>query len=180
MKDASYFEKYIATVPNFPKEGIFFKDVAPTLEDPDAFKNCIDAMAELIQGYDFDKIVCADARGFLFGAPLAYKMGKGLVIARKPGKLPRPGVKASYSLEYGTNSLEISEGAIKPGEKYAVLDDVLATGGTCGAMMKMLMEKGAKPVVGIFYIGLPDVGGKERMQEIAPIDVLSVVQFPGA
>ena len=100
MKNENYFKNYIATIPDFPKEGIMFRDITPTLEDADAFKEAIDSMAELSQKYDFNKIICADARGFVFGAALAYKLHKSLITARKPGKLPRPGWDYSYILEY--------------------------------------------------------------------------------
>ena len=130
MKDFKYFDEHIATVPGFPKEGIEFKDVTTTIEDPECYQEAINAMADCIAKYDFDKIICAEARGFIFGAPLAYKLNKGLVIARKPNKLPRPGYKFSYHLEYGDNTLLISQDSIKPGEKIVVIDGKVSyTGG---------------------------------------------------
>ncbi|MCQ2776188.1 MAG: adenine phosphoribosyltransferase [Bacilli bacterium] len=179
MKSEEYFKKYIATVPGFPKEGIMFRDVTPTLENPEAFKNCIDSLAELASMYKIDKIVCADARGFLFGSPLAIRMGKGLVIARKPNKLPRPGIEYSYTLEYGENTLVISEGSVKEGDRFLFVDDLLATGGSCAAMIEMIKSKGAIPVAAVFYIELPDLKGKEYIQKAANIDVLSLVKYEG-
>ena len=179
MKDFEYFDKHIATVPNFPKEGIQFKDITTTLEDAEAFQEAINTMISYLEKYDFDKIICADARGFLFGAPIAYALKKGLVIARKPNKLPRPGYKFSYHLEYGENVMFISEGSIKPGEKIAVVDDLLATGGSSNAMVQLAREAGGTVNVAVFYIGLPMLKGKEYMLEHNPdkMYVYTVIDF---
>lgn len=179
MKDFEYFDKHIATVPDFPIKGIQFKDITTTLEDPEAFQEAVNAMSERIEKYDFDKIVCADARGFIFGSPIAYKMKKGLVIARKPNKLPRPGITYSYTLEYGQNTLVISEGAIKPGEKVVIVDDLLATGGSANAMVQMVQQMGGKTVAAVFYIGLPVLHGDAFIQKADPaIEVHTIVDFP--
>lgn len=179
MKSENYFKKYIATIENFPKKGIMFRDVTPTLEDKEAFKNCIDSLAELANEYEFDKIICADARGFIFGSPLAYKMNKGLVIARKPNKLPRPGINYSYTLEYGENTLVISEGSIKEGDRLLVVDDLLATGGSAVAMIEMAKMAKAIPVAAIFYVELPDLKGSEVIKKAINIPVKSLVEFEG-
>lgn len=179
MENNEYFKKYIASVLNFPKEGINFKDVTPTLEDADAYQSAIDAMAEKIEKYDFDKIICADARGFLFGAPLAYKMHKGLVIARKPNKLPRPGSQFSYSLEYGKNVLVISEGSVKPGDKFCVIDDLLATGGSANAMVQLVKENQGEVMAACFYVELSKLGGANFMREKCPgLDIYTIIDFP--
>lgn len=179
MKDFEYFDKHIATVPGFPKEPIQFKDITPTLEDPEAFQAAVDAMAEKVENYQFDKIICADARGFIFGSPLAYKLNKGLVIARKPNKLPRPGLTYSYTLEYGENTLVISKDSVKPGEKFVIVDDLLATGGSANAMIKMIQQAGGQAVAAVFYIGLPVLKGDEFLKQAEPnIDVYSIVEFP--
>lgn len=179
MKNEKYYDQFITTVPNFPKPGIMFKDVTTTLENPDAFENCINDLAELASKYEVDKIVCADARGFIFGSPLAFRMHKGLVIARKPNKLPRPGLEYSYHLEYGDNTLVISEGSVKKGERFLLVDDLLATGGSCIAMMKMLQSQGAIPVAAVFYIELPDLKGAEAIKQVANIDVHSLIKYDG-
>ena len=138
MRNEEYFKKFIATIPNWPKEGIMFRDITPTLENGDAFCAVIDAMAEMVSKYDFNKIICADARGFLFGSALGYKLHKGVVPARKPGKLPRPGLRFSYSLEYGENILEISLDSFEKGDKVLIVDDLLATGGTTETIIKLV------------------------------------------
>lgn len=179
MKSKEYYEKFIATVPHFPIEGIMFKDITPTLEDAEAFQNVINDLAEIASNYEFDKIICAESRGFMFGSALAYKMHKGMVVARKPGKLPRPGASYSYELEYGKNTMVIPEGSIKPGEKLVVLDDLLATGGSATAMIKMAQHEGGIPVLALFYIGLPDLHGDEALKKAANIDVRTLIDFEG-
>ena len=179
MFDEAYFKKYIATIPGFPKPGIMFRDVTPTTENPEAFKAAIDGMAEIASKVEFDKIICGEARGFLFGAALGYKMGKGVVCARKPGKLPRPGYSYSYTLEYGQSTLIISEGSIKEGERCLIVDDLIGTGGTAVAMMKLVEMSKAIPVMALFYVGLPDLKGDEVIKKENDIPVHSLVDFEG-
>ena len=179
MKEEKYFQKHIDTIPNFPKEGIMFRDITPTIENAEAFRNAIDTMAELIKDLDFNKIICADARGFLFGAALSYKLGKDLVLSRKPGKLPRPQFSYSYTLEYGNNSLEISDGSIQEGDRVLAVDDLLATGGSALAMMKLVeMAKGTN-VGAIFYIELIDLKGEDAIKKEFDIPVISLVKYKG-
>lgn len=178
MKDFEYFDKHIATVPDFPIKGIQFKDITTTLEDAEAFKTVVDAMIENLKKYDFDKVVCADARGFVFGSPVAYAMNKGLVIARKPNKLPRPGLEFSYDLEYGSNTLIIPEGSIKPGERVVVIDDLLATGGSANAMIQLALKSGASCLAACFYIGLPVLKGPDMLKANCPgLDVYTIIDF---
>lgn len=179
MKDENYFKKHIATIPNFPKEGIMFRDIAPTLENGVVFKDCIDSLAELANQYDFNKIICADARGFIFGAALAYKLAKGLIVARKPGKLPRPGFEYSYTLEYGKNILLISQGSISENDRVLVIDDLLATGGSATAMVELIEMSKATPVAAIFYIELIDLKGRDLIKKASDIPVHSLVQYEG-
>ena len=179
MKDEKYFKNFIATIPNFPKEGIMFRDITPTLEDPDAFKESIDSIAELVSKYDFNKIICADARGFFFGSALAYKLHKGLVSARKPGKLPRPGLEYSYLLEYGQNSLVISDDSLSENDRVLVVDDLLATGGSAVAMIELVKKSKATPVAAVFYIELPDLNGVSAIKKAKDIPVHSLVKFEG-
>lgn len=178
MSEQFPFEQYIADVPDFPIPGILFKDITPTLEDPTAFKAVIDEMASKFDPDSFDKIIAADARGFLFGAPLAYKLNKGLVVARKPGKLPRPGHSYSYSLEYGKNTMVIPEGSIKEGERVLLVDDLLATGGSAYAMVKMVEAAGGKPIGAIFYIELIDLKGMEPLEKEG-VPCVSILQVHG-
>ena len=179
MKTKEYYEKYVATVPHFPIEGIMFKDITPTLENAEAFQNVINDLAEIASQYEFDKIVCAESRGFMFGSALAYKMKKGMVVARKPGKLPRPGASYSYKLEYGENTMVIPQDSVKPGERFVVLDDLLATGGSATAMIKMVQQEGGIPILALFYIGLPDLHGDEALKKAANIDVRTLIDFEG-
>lgn len=179
MKSENYFKEYIATIPNFPKPGIMFRDITPTIENAIVFKDCIDSLAEIAKKYDFNKIICADARGFIFGAVLAYELEKDLITARKPGKLPRPGFEFSYTLEYGKNTLLISEGSIKENDRVLVVDDLLATGGSAQAMIELVKMSKAIPVAALFYIELPELKGREYIKKASGIPVHSLVQFEG-
>ena len=179
MKDQNYFKKFIATIPDFPKKGIMFRDITPTLENPDSFKECIDGLAEIASQYDFNKIICAEARGFMIGSALAYKLHKGFVPARKPGKLPRPGISYSYSLEYGENMMLISEDALNENDRVLVLDDLLATGGSAIALIELTKSAKATPVAALFYVELPDLNGAEKIKKAMDIPVHSLVQFLG-
>ena len=179
MKPESYYKNNIYTIENFPKKGIMFRDITLTLQNPEAFQNCINDLAELASKYDYDKIMCADARGFLFGSPLAYKTGKGLVISRKEGKLPRPGTKYSYTLEYGKNTMVIPQDSLKEGDRVLIMDDLLATGGSSIAMIEMAKIEGAIPVAAIFYVELPDLHGAENIRKAIDIPVESLVKFEG-
>ena len=179
MKDQNYFKKYVATIPDFPKPGIQFRDISPTLEDKEAFKESIDSLAEICSKYEFDKIICADARGFIFGGAVAYKLNKGMVVARKPGKLPRPGFSYSYTLEYGKNTLLISEGSIKENERVIIIDDLLATGGSASAMIELVKMSKAIPVAALFYIELPNLNGRANMKKVSDIPIYSLVEFEG-
>ena len=179
MKEQNYFKNYIATIPDFPKEGIMFRDITPTMENGQVFKDCIDSLAELASQYDFNKIICADARGFIFGSALAYKLGKGMIVARKPGKLPRPGYEFSYSLEYGKNILLISQDSINENDRILVIDDLLATGGSAVAMIELVKMSKAIPVAAIFYIELPDLHGRDLIKKASDMPIHSLVQFEG-
>ena len=172
-----YFDSIIADVPDFPKPGIIFKDVTPVLHDKDAFKKAIDAFIEMAKDFKFEKVLAADARGFLIGAPVAYALNKGLVVARKPGKLPRPGKQCSYDLEYGTNTMIISEGAINPGERILVIDDLLATGGSAYAMCNLVKQSEATPVACLFLVELCLLKGKENIKEKEGVESYSLVKY---
>ena len=179
MKSEQYYKDYIATIPNFPKQGIMFRDITPTVEDPEAFKNVIDDFAEISKKYNFNKIICADARGFLFGSALAYKLNKGLVLARKPGKLPSPGFSFSYDLEYGSNTLVTPKDSIKENDRVLVIDDLLATGGSAGAMIELVKMGGGTPVAAFFYIELPDLNGRANIKKVDDLPIHSLVCFEG-
>ncbi|AZT90927.1 adenine phosphoribosyltransferase [Caldicellulosiruptor changbaiensis] len=159
---------------NFPKEGIDFIDITTVLQDKDAFKYAIDSLVDLVRGIDFDLIVGPESRGFIFGAPVAYVLNKGLVLVRKKGKLPYKTVSVEYELEYGKDILEMHIDAIQPGQKVVIIDDLLATGGTTLSNIKLVEKLGGK-VVGIAYlVELTYLNGRENLKGY---DVRSVVQF---
>ncbi len=156
-------ERHIREVPDFPRPGISFKDITPLIEDGPAFHAAVDGMALATESIDYSRILSAEARGFVFGTALAYRAQKGLILARKPDKLPRKTISASYDLEYGQSSLEVHEDAIANGTRVLVVDDLLATGGTARAMCQ-LVENASGIVAGVaFLIELRFLGGRELL-----------------
>jgi adenine phosphoribosyltransferase len=156
--------EYIRDVPDFPKEGIVFKDITTLLKDPSAFKAVIDRLEEEYSGKGIDVVVGVESRGFIFGAPLAVALGAGFVPVRKPGKLPAATYQQSYELEYGTDSVEIHKDAIAPGQKVLVVDDLLATGGTVAATVELLKNFECEIVAIAFLIELDFLNGREKLQ----------------
>lgn len=161
MKKKIDLKKYIANVPDFPKKGIQFKDITTLLENKDAFVYAIDELSKDLP--KFDKIMAADARGFIFAAAVAYKLKKPFIIVRKPNKLPRPGLSYDYSLEYGHNTLVVSKGALKAGDKILIVDDLLATGGSALAMAHIAKKAKAKVVGYRFVIELTDLKARQKL-----------------
>lgn len=168
-------EQYIRDIPDFPKEGIVFKDITPLLASPDGFRGAIDTIAAEFADAGVTKVLGAEARGFIFGGALAYKLGAGFVPARKPGKLPWKTTSAEYELEYGTDSLEIHEDAMGPGDKVLIVDDVLATGGTAAAKNMLVESAGAETVGFAFLIELDFLGGRAKLGEKRIISLIHVV-----
>ena len=164
----------IRDVPDFPTEGIMFKDVMPLIADPVAFRETIDRLAAWAGPRTPDVILGAEARGFIFGGALAYALGCGFVTARKPGKLPWETIEARYALEYGTDALEVHVDAFKPGARVIVLDDVLATGGTAHAKVELVERLGGVVVGALFVIELSFLNGRER---IPGIDVHALIDY---
>ena len=162
-------------VPDFPKPGIVFKDITPVLEDPDALKEVIDAMASHWADKGITRIVGIESRGFIFGAPLAYAMGLGLTLVRKPGKLPRETRSVSYELEYGSDSLEIHVGAVGEGDSVLIVDDVLATGGTAQAVCELISATGAQVGGLAFALELGFLPGRDKLPGEAEIQSLMIV-----
>ncbi|WP_457679194.1 adenine phosphoribosyltransferase [Thermovibrio sp.] len=166
----------IRDVPDFPKPGIVFKDITPLLGAPWAFQKVIDYIGNRYVGKGVDVVAGIESRGFILAAALAYKIGAGLAIIRKPGKLPYKTVSASYTLEYGQDAIEIHEDAIKKGTKVVLIDDVLATGGTMGAAIE-LVEKLEGEIVGVdFLLELTFLGGRKRIEERGS-PVFSLIKF---
>ncbi len=160
---------------DFPKAGVDFIDITTVLQDPEAFKFCMDSFKELADKLeDFDIIVGSESRGFIFGAPLAYQMGKGFVPIRKKGKLPYKTISAEYDLEYGKDVLEMHVDAIKPGQKVLIVDDLLATGGTTQANIKLIEQLGGKVVGLIYFIELLFLNGRDKLKGY---EVQSIVEF---
>lgn len=165
------YEDYITNVPDFPIEGIQFKDITPLIGDGKAFKAAVKDLSEFAALKGANKIVGPDARGFIVGCPVATELELGFVPVRKPGKLPREVIEYDYSLEYGTNKLCMHKDGVKPGDKVVIMDDLLATGGTIQATVKLVEEAGAE-VVGLgFLIELMDLNGRDKIKNY-PIKVL--------
>jgi adenine phosphoribosyltransferase len=165
MTTVEALKKAIRDVPDFPKKGILFKDITPLLQDRTLFKQAIDTMAEGFAEKQIDVVVGVESRGFIFASALAYKLGAGVVIVRKPGKLPYKTYKATYELEYGTDSLEIHQDAIKPGQNVLIVDDLLATGGTVKATAELVKKFGAKICGIVFLIELAFLNGREKLKD---------------
>lgn len=174
----SFIKSSIKTIQDYPKPGILFRDVTSLLEDAKAYQATIQLLVEKYQPMGFDKVVGTEARGFLFGAPLALELGVGFVPVRKPGKLPREILAQSYELEYGTDTLEIHVDAIKPGDKVLVVDDLLATGGTIEATVALIRQLGGEVEHAAFVINLPEIGGDKRL-ECLGLQVFSLCEFEG-
>jgi len=173
MLDYSHLKKKIREVQDFPTPGIRFKDITPLLEDPEAFREAIDGIAERFRGSRIKKVVGIDARGFLLAAPVAYLLGAGMVIMRKKGKLPWQTIVREHDLEYGHGTLEIHKDAIREGDRVLIIDDVLATGGTAGAAAALVRDlKGI--VVGIGLLLELPLGGREKLKEY---EIESLLQY---
>ena len=162
---------YIRNIKDYPKEGILFRDITTLLKDKDAFKLAIDKMAEQVKDKKVDLIVGAESRGFLIGSALAYKMGCGFIPVRKKGKLPYKTISEEYALEYGTDTLFMHEDAIKKGDNVLVVDDLIATGGTALAMIKMVEKLGGNVIGSSFLIELEELNGRKEIEKY-PINVL--------
>ena len=178
QQSLTYIKDSIKAVADYPKPGIMFRDVTSLLEDPKAFALTIALMAEKFADQGFTKIVGTEARGFIFGAPLSLALGIGFVPARKPGKLPRKTISQDYVLEYGTDTLQIHEDALSNNDKVLVVDDLLATGGTVEATVKLIRQIGAQVSDAVFVISLPDLGGEKRLESL-DLTITTLVEFEG-
>ncbi len=164
----------IRDVPDFPRPGILFRDITPVLEDPAAFRAALDALQRIVAPLDFSRIVAMESRGFIFAAPLCDRLGKGLVLLRKQGKLPGATESVSYALEYGEAALEVHRDSVGPGDRVVVLDDLLATGGTAEAAGRLVRKLGATVAGYVFLVELGPLGGRGRLTD-AP--VFSLVNY---
>jgi adenine phosphoribosyltransferase len=168
----------IKSIPDYPIEGIIFRDVTSLIEDGQAFAATINLFVERYKNKKIDKVVGTEARGFIFGAPLAAAIGAGFVPVRKPGKLPRTTIQESYSLEYGTDTLQIHHDAISKGETVLLVDDLLATGGTAEASVKLIQRSGGSVLEAAFVIQLPTLNGAEKLTAL-DVPHFSLVEFEG-
>ncbi|MFA7343912.1 MAG: adenine phosphoribosyltransferase [Terrimicrobiaceae bacterium] len=174
MNTSTQIRAAIRAIPDFPKPGILFRDITPVLADPAIFRAAIGEFAGICRRAKAEKIAGIDARGFLFGATVAYELGLGFVPVRKKGKLPFHTITQSYDLEYGSSEVEIHTDAFAKGERVALIDDLLATGGTAGAAIKLIRQSGAHVVAAAFLIELAGLGGREVLGDV---EVTSIVSY---
>lgn len=176
LNDSEYVKEHIRIVPDFPKKGIMFLDITTAVKDAKSMQIMTDYLFEQFKNQKVDYVAGIESRGFIFGAALAYKLGCGFITIRKPNKLPAKTIREDYTLEYGTNTIEIHEDAIKPGDRVVVIDDLLATGGTAIAACKLIKRVGAEVVSTAFIIELDPLKGREKI-EAEGFKVLSMLHY---
>jgi adenine phosphoribosyltransferase len=169
-------EEYVVSIPDFPEEGIIFRDVTSVLQDAEGLQLAVDTMQELVEDVDYDVVAGPESRGFIFGTPIAYNNRKPFVLIRKAGKLPRETVSISYDLEYGQATIEMHKDSIRPGQKVLIVDDLIATGGTTEAMIKLVESLGGQ-VVGV--VVLMELAGLKGREKIAGYRLDSAICYPG-
>ncbi len=169
-------EEYVRSIPDFPEPGIIFRDITSVLEDAEGLHLAVDLMQEKLEGIDFDVVVGPESRGFIFGVPIAYNLRKPFVPVRKKGKLPCETVSIKYDLEYGSAELEMHKDSIKPGQKVVIIDDLMATGGTIEAIVKLIEGMGATVVKTVFLMELEGLEGRKKL---SGYDVETVIAYPG-
>lgn len=169
-------EEYVTSIPDFPEAGIIFRDVTTILEDPDGLALSVDGVRQMLKDVDYDAIIGPESRGFIFGVPVAYAEHKGFIPVRKKGKLPREVLSADYHLEYGTATIEMHKDSIKPGQKVVIIDDLIATGGTIEAIIKLVEELGGQVVKICFIMELAGLHGREKLEGY---DVESLITYEG-
>lgn len=181
MSDRTVQDELIAsvrTIPDYPKEGILFRDITTLLGDARAFRRAVDALVQPWAGSKVDQIAGIEARGFILGGAVAHQLSAGFVPIRKKGKLPYETVRVAYSLEYGLDEMEMHKDAIRPGDKVIVVDDLIATGGTAEGACKLLKTMGADIVAACFIIDLPDLGGRAKLEAL-DVPMRTLIEFPG-
>lgn len=169
-------EEYVVSIPDFPEEGIIFRDVTSVLQDADGLHLAIDEIQKRLEGVEFDVIAGTESRGFIFGMPVAYNLHKPFVLVRKKGKLPRETVSMEYELEYGSAVIEMHKDAVKPGQKVVLIDDLIATGGTIEAAVKLVEQLGGEVVKIVFLMELAGLKGREKLAKYV---VDSVIRYEG-
>jgi len=171
-------KSYIRTIKNYPIEGVMFRDITTLLNNPEGFGTVIEELVNRYKGEKIDKIAAIEARGFIIAAPLAYLLNVGLVLIRKPGKLPSKTINQDYELEYGTDRIEVHTDAINRGDKVLIVDDLIATGGTAEATVKLVKKMHGEIVECCFVIDLPDIGGRARLENMGQ-KVFTLCEFEG-
>ncbi|MEL7108887.1 MAG: adenine phosphoribosyltransferase [Pseudomonadota bacterium] len=172
------FKQFIRTIPDHPKPGILFRDVTTLMAHAEAFKSAISAMAAPFRAHAIDQVAGIDARGFILGGALAVELGAGFTALRKPGKLPWTTFSETYDLEYGTDELHMHTDALKAGDKVLLVDDLIATGGTAEAGLKLLKKAKAEIIAATFLVDLPDLGGADKLRALG-LDVKTLMEFEG-
>ena len=168
-------EDYVVSIPDFPEPGIIFRDITSVLQDADGLRMAIDSMQKLVEGLEYDVIAGAESRGFIFGTPIAYNMHKPFALVRKKGKLPRETVETSYDLEYGSATIEMHKDSIAPGQKVLVVDDLIATGGTLEATIKLVEQLGGEVLGVLVLMELKGLHGRDKIK----CPVYSAIQYEG-
>ena len=169
-------EDYVLTIPDFPEPGIMFRDITSVIQDPDGLTLAVDGLVERVRDLDFDLVIGPESRGFIFGVPVAYLLGKGFVPVRKKGKLPRETVSQKYDLEYGQAEIEIHKDAVRPRQKVVIVDDLIATGGSAEAAAKLVKQLGGEVVRMVFVMELAGLEGRKKLEGY---DVESLIVYPG-
>lgn len=169
-------EEYVRSIPNFPEEGIIFRDITSILQDKDGLRLAIDKMQAELDGVDFDVVIGPESRGFIFGVPIAYNLNKAFVPVRKKGKLPCETVQMEYDLEYGSAVIEMHKDSIKPGQKVVIIDDLIATGGTIEAITKLIETLGGEVVKIVFLMELEGLEGRKKLENYS---IASVIKYEG-
>lgn len=173
MLDTYGIDQYVRSIPDFPEEGIIFRDITTIIQSPEGLKKSIDGIVSNLKDVDFDVVLGPESRGFIFGMPVAYALGKGFVPVRKKGKLPCETIEKEYALEYGTAVIEMHKDAIKPGDKVVIVDDLIATGGTISAITEMVESLGGEVVKIEFVMELAGLNGREKLSKY-PVDSLLI------
>ncbi len=176
MQDRYEIDQYVRSIPDFPEPGIIFRDITSIIQSPDGLKKSVDGILESLRNVEFDIVVGPESRGFIFGMPVAYLLGKGFVPVRKKGKLPCETIEREYALEYGTAIVEMHKDAIKPGDKVVIVDDLVATGGTIEAIIQMIESLGGEVVKVQFVMELAGLNGREKLKNY---DVDSLIIYDG-
>jgi adenine phosphoribosyltransferase len=176
MQDRCGIDQYVRSIPDFPEKGIIFRDITSIIQSPEGLKKSIDGMIDSLKDVDFDIVIGPESRGFIFGMPVAYTLGKGFVPVRKKGKLPCETIQKEYALEYGTAVIEMHKDAIKPGDKVVIIDDLVATGGTIEAIIQMVESLGGEVVKIQFVMELAGLKGREKLRNY---DVDSLLVYDG-